>query len=65
MKKIKIKVLDDLLNKQFEKVMMKALKQIPEEDLKKLDNMSDEDRKILASKVFAAESFEEFQQCFK
>lgn len=33
-KKIKIKVLDDILNKQFEKVMMKALKQIPEEDLK-------------------------------
>lgn len=64
-KKIKTKVLDDVLNKQFENVIMKLLKQIPEEDLKKLDNMSEEDRKILVDKVFAVESLEEFQQCFK
>ncbi len=64
-KKLKTKVSDDLLNKQFKKVIMKLLKQIPEEDQKKVDNMSEEEIKILADKIFEAESFEEFQQCFK
>lgn len=64
-KKLKTKVLDDQLNKQLEKVIMKLLKQIPEEDQKKVDNMSEEETKILADKILKAESFEEFKQCFK
>lgn len=64
-KKIEMKVLEDPFCKEFMKIIMESLKQLPEEDLKKLDTISDEDSKILAAKFFEVESFEEFKQCIK